>query len=135
MKKEYTYPQINVAQASPEMIPLLEKTLDYLAKSEKAEYKDFQHKDIYICLAAHIAYFGSRKECKYSEGVPQILQDICEMIRTALSKHSTNCFNIWWEEEYGTPLPNSFHIQRYRRNWLNHIIDQLKRHFGSSTQN
>lgn len=135
MKKEYTYPQINVAQASLEMIPLLEKTLDCLAESEKAESKDFQHKDIYICIAAHIAYFGSRKECKYYEEVPQILQDICKMIRTALSKHSTKYFDIWWEKEYGTPLPNSFRIQRYRRIWLNRIIDQLKQHFGSSTQN
>lgn len=135
MKKEYTYPQIDVAQASPEMIPLLEKTLDYLAKSHEAEAADFQHKDIYICIAARIAYFGSRKECKYSEEVPQILQDISEMIRTALSKHNTKCFDIWWENEYGTPLPNSFRIQRYRRNWLIRIIDQLKRHFGSSTQN
>ena len=33
------------------------------------------------------------------------------------------------------PLPNSFRIQRYRRIWLSRIIDQLKRHFGSSTQN
>lgn len=135
MKKEYTYPRIDVAQASPEMIPLLEKTLDYLAESSEAEAEDFQHRDVFICIAIRITYFGSKGKWANSEKTPQILQDIFLLIETALSEHDTRRFDIWWLKEYGTSLPNSSQTQWHRRIWLNRIIVQLKRHFGSSTQN
>ena len=135
MKKEYTYPRIDVAQASPEMIPLLEKALDYLAESEDAENEDFQHKSIYICFATKIAYSGSRQKWRDSNETPQIILDTTAMIVTALSEHNTLCFDGWWEGEYGTSFPDSTQTQHHRRIWLNQIIVQLKRHFGSSNQN
>ena len=131
MKKEYSYPQINLAKAYPEMIPLLEKTLNHLAISQGEENNNRQYKEVFICLATNIAYFGSREGWAKSEYMPTILLDIQNLLGEALSSNNTNCFDVCWTREYNMPTYDSEYIQKHRRIWLTKIIQQLKDHFQS----
>ena len=131
MKKEYSYPKINLAKAYPEMIPLLEKTLNHLASSQKEEHENRQYKEVYACLAANIAYFGSREGLIKAEQMPEILYDIHDLFGESLGSNNTACFDVWWSREYDMPTFESEYIQKHRRIWLTKIIQQLKDHFQS----
>lgn len=131
MKKEYSYPQINLAKAYPEMIPLLEKTLNHLAISHEDERENNQTKEVYACLATNIAYFGSREGWIKAERMPKILYDIHDLFENALGSNNTACFDVWWSREYDMPTYESEYIQKHRRIWLTKIIQQLKDHFQS----
>ena len=123
------YPEINLELATPEMIPLLEKTLDYLATSYDDENSNPETKETYICIALNLAHYGSRTAWAAAAPKPKVIEDTQFLIETALADHGTRSFDIWWCYQHLNYKSDKY-IQARRRTWVEQIIAKLKKHFN-----